>query len=227
MPFQQLCVIGRDDALRNLHGDEQWGGTNCYADYAGIARKYKPKMILELGVYLGYSACAMLFGSKEGRSAAANLDASPVDYVGIDLELEERDSNVIAKDNIRRLHKWANIHIAKYDTNSKDADYFLAHFLVHLQQDYHLSANDLLFDMVHVDSDHSVIGTMNAMLLGFAFLADGGVMIVDDAKIPSVADGIKHCLWESKEIFRCNSQFYKEHSRDGWCLFQKKGSISL
>lgn len=222
MPVEQLCAIGRNDVLRDLHGDGKWGATNCYADYAGIARKYKPKMILELGVYLGYSACAMLLGTKSNRDISS--DYAPVDCVGIDIEREEAGSNGIAAHNIHFLCPWANVRIVKHDTNSKDADYYLAHFLSALQQNYHLAAGDALFDMVHVDGDHSTEGTLNAMRLGYAYLAAGGVMIVDDANTETVEEGVHRFIAGEKMPSPHSFAFYREHSRDGWFLLRKKGN---
>ncbi len=128
-----------------------------FADYCGVARRYQPKRIFEIGVRFGYTAIAFML-------ALQSLpDAPEAEYMGIDDESYHFASCARA-----------NLNFATVLPN---------HFMSAIK---HNSFNGLpegigTFDLIHVDGNHTAVGVMNDLNLVWRILNPGGVIIIDDA----------------------------------------------
>lgn len=130
--------------------------TEYFADYAGMAKKYKPKRIYEIGVRYGYTAICMILGCR------ANRGAPKAEYVGVDDEsyhaCVER-----ANDNFKTVvpfataycHRWNSFHGVPKDVGT--------------------------FDMIHIDGNHDYHGVMNDLRHTWPILNPGGLILLDDA----------------------------------------------
>lgn len=125
---------------------------NYYSWYSAIASQLWPERILEIGVRFGYSAIALCGDLAE-------------DYVGIDHEWWE-DSNVYAE---KVIGEKCDVNVTLLTANSQDLP------------EERLEGQDL-FDLAHVDGNHTPGGMCHDLRLVDANLCDGGLIIVDDMK---------------------------------------------
>lgn len=116
-----------------------------------ICKEFAPKRILEIGVRAGYSAFAFL---------SACRDAS---YVGIDAE------NGTHGGRGGPWMWWAKQLLKDFD----------AKFIKANSQDLS-ELPDAPYDFIHVDGDHTTAGAIHDMVISFAALSPGGIMLVDD-----------------------------------------------
>lgn len=189
-----------DPQQRYQYHDENWGSETYYADYAGLAYLCRPKYILEMGVFLGYSACAMILGAQR-----AGVDVPW--YIGIDAELVKEGSNEIAYTNINKLCDGKNIkNIVKF------------HLVDQLPLALFNSGSKGRFDLINVDADHQADGTYQTLRMAWDVLAPGGTLILDDTHSPLVQEGLRRFLFRhGEETIRF--QWYENET--GWALLQK------
>jgi len=163
-----------------------WGERTYYADYAGIAAKYKPNAILEIGVRFGYSGIALCFGALFYRDLQT---LEKIVYHGLDGEFFGGNqysgdpslwykSNEIAEDNFRRFFP-GNDHLGfelfHCDTQKEPIPELV------------LASR---YDLVNVDGDHSYQGAMNDMVATWPLLNGGGLMLVDDMGMVGVYEAV-------------------------------------
>lgn len=182
-----------------------FGENTYYSDYAGIARKYAPRHVLEIGVRYGYSGIALCLGA-----IAAGVEA-PI-YHGCDAEYfagpdgyRNYRSNAVAAENFRRFVPGVEAHLHSMNT--------VAHGLppeVLVQQ----------FDLVNVDGDHSYAGCLKDLRQTWPLLAPTGVVIVDDTGMADVKRAILVFLDEVDEAVH-----YMWHSNERGFFILKRGGI--
>lgn len=122
-----------------------------------IAREFQPKSIFEIGVRAGYSACAFIVGSGRVRR-----------YVGCDRDDQEMYGGPWLW--------WAERLLAGFDGLEWEIWREDSQALSTLAR----NGNDTLYDLIHVDGDHSHEGCLHDMELCWPWVAPGGVMVVDD-----------------------------------------------
>ncbi|NEU74134.1 methyltransferase domain-containing protein [Hassallia byssoidea VB512170] len=123
-----------------------------YNFYYSYANSWKPKSILEIGVRRGYSAVSMLIGSGDSLER----------FVGIDSEVDLPSSSKFAQE-IFRAHSNAEIKLINIDTQNS-----------YIQDDIGI------FDLIHIDADHTFHGCINDVLLALSLSKPGTKIIVDD-----------------------------------------------
>ena len=132
-----------------------------------IAAELKPTSILEVGVRAGYSALSFLKACPSAR------------YLGIDAESGEHGGQG------GPWMWWAKKILEPYDAT-------LIHANSQLMEE---PPGPRLFDMIHVDGDHSRIGALHDMEMLWPALAIGGTMIVDDLDyIRSVLEAVQEFM---------------------------------
>jgi predicted O-methyltransferase YrrM len=136
------------------YGDEIF--TDYFCDYAGMAHKYKPKRIYEIGVRYGYTAICMLLG------AHANRGAPKPEYIGVDDE-SYHPCVTKANENFATVVPWANARCIKW--NSFDG----------------VPTGVGTVDFIHVDGNHDYMGVANDLLNCWPILNPGGFILLDDA----------------------------------------------
>lgn len=141
-----------------------------FADYAGMARKFGPKRILEVGVRYGYIAIAMCLGIK------ARLGRPQVEYRGIDDESYHAGSCAKANENFRQVVPWADALAIKW--NSFDG----------------LPPGIGTFDFIHIDGNHDYHGVWNDLTNCWPVLNPGGFILLDDATTPGIKSAIETFL---------------------------------
>ncbi len=178
-------------------GDSPIARYDCYADWAGLARKLKPKAILELGAYLGWSACAMLHGAGKPY---------PI-YRGMDGEIEMAGSNELALENIRGFCRGVDAAIF----HVKFPDGRLPEEIL----------RDGPYQLVNVDADHTREGTLATLLMAWPFLARGGVLTVDDTVTTSVKTGVEDFMRQIDALGDDFDRMYLDN-HNGWVLIEKR-----
>lgn len=146
------------DAWEEHHFQQYW------ADYCGVARHFKPRGILEVGVRFGYTAFCLAWGSP-----CFEL------YLGLDNESYQADSCRVARDWLAQRGLPGPCMVQFCDT----------------QQGLPVEA---IFDLVHVDGDHSALGALNDLVLCWPKLRPGGVLILDDYWTPEVAEAARRFM---------------------------------
>lgn len=189
-----MSTIGRPED-RNLYGDGEWGRETYYADWCGIARKYRPKRVLEMGVHLGYGALALIIGSGCHR------------YVGIDDQREVPGSNEKARTNLKSQNCWTSNDRIIEATFQEPPDPRMAEVL-------ELGP----FDFISVDANHTIVGTQYQLNLAWATSAPGAIIVVDDFRDPLVREGWERFLMSLAAAVAVQ---YYENER-GWLIVRRE-----
>lgn len=136
------------------YGDELF--TEYLADYAGMAVKYHPARVFEIGVRFGYIAMCM-------ANAVHNAGAQQFEYLGIDDESYVFGSCERANANFAHRCPYASMRAIK-------ANSF-----------YGLPQGIGTFDFIHVDGNHDYHGVQNDLGRVWPLLNEGGFILLDDA----------------------------------------------
>lgn len=128
-----------------------------FADYAGMAKKYRPKRIFEIGTRYGYIALCMVQGVRTNRGRPLT------EYLGIDDESYHGGSCGRANQNFLELFPDVKMEARKW--NSFDG----------------LPPDIGTFDFVHVDGNHDYHGVWNDLTITWPILNPGGFILLDDA----------------------------------------------
>jgi hypothetical protein len=161
-----------------------WGDQTYYADYAGIARKYAPRSILEIGVRFGYSGISLC------RGAATHMHT--VRYNGMDGEFfggmkRGGDPGTLYKSN----------EVANANFQLAFLGVAVAWELFHCDTQKEPIPEAVLasrYDLVNVDGDHSYNGAWNDMAATWSLLNPGGLMLVDDLGMQDVEFAVGNFL---------------------------------
>jgi predicted O-methyltransferase YrrM len=121
-----------------------------------LARDFKAKRVLEVGVRFGYSAVALIY-------------KNPVtEYVGIDFDLYDATSSTKSRKNLSCLKGFQPVDFTLFRKNTQELDDIA--FL-----------GPKNFDLVHIDGDHSYQGALTDLKNFWNVLTIGGHMLVDDS----------------------------------------------
>lgn len=157
--------------IKDRYSDELFVG--YFADYSGMAAKYKPKRILEIGVRYGYTAICMMWGLHQKYPRAK------VVYRGIDDESYHL-CLVQANNNFLQTVPWADAQAMYYNSITQG-----------IPPEHRIVGH---WDFVHVDGNHDYLGVANDLDRVWELVADGGIILLDDAMdIPTnpIAQAIK------------------------------------
>lgn len=130
--------------------DEYLKCGNYYEIYYAIAKYYAPKSILEIGVRYGYSLASMMCGGASSIKKVA----------GYDIDQYEENSLSIAESNIKK-------HLSNIDVE----------YSLELKNSQSISRLDGVYDIIHIDGDHSYQGKLHDLNLA---LHHSKIIIVDD-----------------------------------------------
>ena len=171
-----------------------------FHDYAGIAHKYIPKKIFEIGVRFGATAISMLLGLQ------AASETNGVIYRGCDDESYDYDSSSKANRNFQSVVPWANAKCLKHNSFSG------------LPEEVKSLAP---FDLIHIDGNHDKHGVLNDIGICWPILSNGGIIIFDDATHPPIREAINEFLaryqTDASTLIRCQ---WWDNAR-GHCYLQK------
>lgn len=196
-----------------------FGSNSYYADYCGIARRYAPRRILEIGVRFGYSCIALCHGSREGN----RYQSFPIEYVGLDGEFFSMEydgpqgytyyrSNAVAADRFSCFFEpeCARINPTWFAVNTQ-------------LQPLPPEVVAQTFDLVNVDGDHSYEGALRDCRQCWPLLAPGGLMLVDDTGMVNVRRAIEDFAAEVERAGeRIEWQWYPNER--GLCILRKGGA---
>lgn len=118
--------------------------------YYNLARLIDPISVLEVGVYKGYSACAIALGSPR-----------LLHYLGLDAQLYLKNSNTIARKMIKRFQEKYNLQYPTFWV--EDCDTVNGSPLSHVQH-YCSAYGSRGFDWVHIDGAHDKEGAIKDIL---------------------------------------------------------------
>jgi predicted O-methyltransferase YrrM len=153
----------------DYYGDDIFNG--YFADYAGMARKYKPKRILEIGVRYGYTGLVFVHAIKK-------LRGSPnVEYVGLDDESYHGGSNVRANANFQTVFPNVPMQARTWNTITMG-----------------LPPDIGTFDLIHVDGNHERRWAVSDLSLVWPILNEGGIVMMDDCSM--TADDPRFDIYE-------------------------------
>ena len=136
------------------YGDDLFA--EYFADYAGMAKKYKPKRIYEIGVRYGYTAICMILGCR------ANRGAPHAEYIGVDDE-SYHPCVVRANENFQTIVPFAKATCMKWNSF------------------WGVPPDVGTFDMIHVDGHHARNAIFNDLDAVWSILNPGGIVLLDDA----------------------------------------------
>lgn len=162
---------------REKSDDELLGSNDYYKWMYLIASLRKPRTYAEIGTYRGYSAYSVLRGiGREGRKIHL-FDSELFDGAGSLARVGKK---------LRDLFPSVDIHTQVIDTSKA------------------LSLGIENIDMFYVDGDHSFKGCRRDLQLAKRAVAGaGGIIIVDDMKMPDVRRAVnefiernKYWVWE-------------------------------
>lgn len=205
VPIEQIAVPS-DLSIFGTH----FGESTYYADFAGVAKKYAPRRILEIGVRFGYSGIAMTSGALAGGAPA------PLEYVGCDAEFFSNPecpndsyalyrSNAVAAENFKRFRPGVDAEFYTCDTRRG-----LPEAIAGRQ-----------FDLINVDGDHSYEGAFGDLQRVWPLLAPGGVIIVDDTGMVDV----KRACEEFRDLHRDELEGFCWHANErGFAIFLRKAA---
>jgi predicted O-methyltransferase YrrM len=154
-----------------------FGQHTYYASFAGIAKKYAPQAILEIGVRFGYSAIAMCLG------AIAGGVSYPL-YMGLDAcffshpNHPEKLSNEVAGEHFRRIFPNAEVLAALHRCDTRQG----------LASE---AAEYSIYNLINVDGDHSYEGCYRDLVNVWPLAAPGAIVIVDDTGMEGVKRAIE------------------------------------
>jgi hypothetical protein len=155
-------LSGIYDKDDDIHfGSQQAAEERAYNWYVAYGAIARPKTILEIGVRRGYSAISLIRGAM----------GSVMSYVGIDSEIDIPDSNATAVTLLKK-HAQCQIEVIKADTRE---------FFPSIPKS---------FDLVHVDGNHSTIGTASDVFNVAPLLHPASIIIIDDIDNSDVALGV-------------------------------------
>lgn len=137
------------------YGDDVF--TDYFDCYAGLARKYRPKRIYEIGVRYGYTAIVFMMGLR------ANRGAPKAEYLGIDDESYHFGSCAQANANFAQMLPGYNMRAMKFNS-------------------FHGTPTGIgTFDLCHIDGNHDYHGVANDLLNVWPLVNPGGIVVLDDA----------------------------------------------
>lgn len=218
MPEQQLYTMGERlpvEISRIAHPDDihifggHFGDRTYYADYAGIAAKFAPKSILEIGVRFGYSGIALSFGALQSFKPVGR---QKLIYRGMDgeffgCEFEGADgyklyrSNAVAARNFELFYPDAKL----------DAKFFGVNTQVTPFPD---EVTKRTYDLINVDGDHSYAGAMKDCVACWPLLNPGGMMLVDDMSFAEVGPAVRAFVAEREAAGEIVRWQYYQNERD-------------
>jgi len=146
-------VIQPDD--EPIYDDQDGGRTNYYNWYRWVAGLVRPRVVVEIGVRLGYSAWALA------------LEGGTQTFIGLDNECYIAGSNQRAREFLQWRYSQVLLHTV--DTRSITT---LRPFLL-----------NYLPDVIHIDGDHACVHCRHDLELAHEVLPVGGTLIVDDASL--------------------------------------------
>src|SRR3990167_848191 len=169
---------GKTDA--QIIGDAKHPGDDfidiheTYSWYRAIGCAKAPITILEIGVRFGYAGIALICG-------AVWAGVKSPSYVGIDAETDGIVSNTIALNNI--------IDACPVSRNGASGG---TAYIIKANTRYVAAVNAAiagqLFDIVHVDGDHSIQGVQNELSIASAAINPTGWILIDDIDTPHIKD---------------------------------------
>lgn len=143
---------------------------NYFAWYGGLAKKYSPQRVLEIGVRYGYTAIIFALGATDGRPEAL------FQYVGVDDESYHYNSCGKANENFNTAIPGLNVKAIKHNSFNGIPDEYGQ------------------FDLIHVDGNHDYHGVMNDLNNVWGRLNVGGIIALDDTKFPCIRSAIEDFL---------------------------------
>lgn len=126
--------------------------SGIYRWYHAIGEALRPSSILEIGVRFGYSLRSLTLGSKEVQTIR-----------GYDMELDHVGSSAYVLQRFKDEFPEVDIAIANVDTRNVRS-----------------LACTGLFDLAHVDGDHSEEGCYHDCILACRYVRSGGYLLIDD-----------------------------------------------
>jgi len=161
-----------------------WTSRRGYPFYAGLAKVVQPSSVFEIGVRLGYSLVSMYRGYPL-------IDA----VVGVDAEIYIPGSQGKAFENLR-----AAGYAGKLGLFTASSHVF--------------KPGPEVFDLVHVDGDHTFQGAMQDIAKAWPLVGPNGIMVVDDTSyigdVKAAVESIR------KSLVGVVSDFFFESFRGCW-----------
>ena len=183
---------------------------DIYDALARIARAHAPRTVCEIGVRAGYSSYVWMTESPNAK-----------EYLGIDIDDRDRYGGPWLW-WARKLLDTLDVEWAIWERDSQTMGMFqdgqtfsdATATLMGVHGRCHL------FDLIHVDGDHTYEGCMHDMKLCWPAVNPGGVMVVDDA---TYLPGPVRAVREFTGTVIGAERVYLEQSPTGSMVFVKEG----
>jgi hypothetical protein len=196
-----------------------WGERTYYADYAGIAVKFAPTSILEIGVRFGYSGIALCHGALQTAKLPGRKKLL---YHGVDGEFfsgfkasgepgVHYRSNEVAEDNFARFFAEAKLKAEFFHCDTQ-------------KEPYPEAVLARTYDLVNVDGDHSYQGAYNDCSRTWPLLAPGGIMLVDDMSMAEVGPAVRAFIQEREAAGEIQA-WQDHHNERDMMIIQRRPSF--
>jgi hypothetical protein len=196
-----------------------YGEQTYYADYAGIAAKYAPKAILEIGVRFGYSGISMCYGALQSFKP---IGRQKLIYKGMDgeffsAEMEGGDPG--------KLYPSNTVAARNFDRFFVDEKLTAQFFKVDTQKEpFPDEIKSRQYGLINVDGDHSYDGAMLDCVACWQLLQPGGLMLVDDITFDRVGPAVREFIGEMEELGEKVEWQYHENERG--LMIIRKGEVN-
>ena len=191
---------------------------DIYDALARIARAHAPRTVCEIGVRAGYSAYVWMTESPNAKV-----------YLGIDMDDQARYGGPWLW-HARKLLDTLDVEWTIWEKDTQKMRALPEHRVYPEQSALHVGGDVVspdisvyrnLFDLIHVDGDHTYEGCMHDMKMCWPTVAPGGVMVVDDA---TYLPGPVRAVREFTGTVIGAERIYLEQSPTGSMVFVKEGA---
>lgn len=185
----EISRIAHPDDIHIFGG--HFGDRTYYADYCGIAAKFKPAAILEIGVRFGYSGIALCHGALQSFKPVGR---QKLVYRGMDGEFFGCEFEGAQGYKLYRSNAVAARNFELFFPEAKlDAQFFGVNTQVH---EFPAEVTKKSYDLINVDGDHSFAGALKDCRNCWPLLKTGGLMLVDDMSFAEVGPAIHEFIKE-------------------------------
>lgn len=175
-----------EDYLQHVHPHDQWYRLYILPEFYGhfkakyeLFKRYDKSLVAEIGVRWGYSLNAFCH-------ANPNLEFHGFDLIDGGHGGEMRGVNTFPYSEGKIKEKFPNVKLNLYHKNSQELE----------------TLNDMKFDYIHIDGDHSYEGCYHDMEISYKSLNKGGIMHLDDyehTNVPTVKQAIDQWVIDNND----------------------------
>jgi hypothetical protein len=213
-----ICIFGN-----------HFGENTYYADFAGIAKKYKAQAIMEIGVRFGYSGIAMCLGALASGHQKVWYYGCDGEFFGAEFNHSTEGqgfyrSNAIAAENFRRFIPQVSAEFFGVDTQKQPLPVQIVGGTDPDELPPTVTYTPWKFDLINVDGDHSWVGAYSDCKKVWPLLNVGGILLVDDMSMAEVGPAVHHFIKEIEDQNGADAIVWQMHHNERDMMFIRRNS---